>query len=126
MLGELESEEGVVIGDLEAGLGTMLRLRGQRRDAVLVVTEPSGKAIEVARRAAATAAERGPVTVVANRIRDDADLEVIRETLGGYEIVVVPEDAAITQAEYDGVAPIDVAADSPAVRAIAGLADRLF
>lgn len=103
----------------------MLRMRGQQVDAVIVVTEPSAKAIEVARRAAATAAERGPVTVVANRIRSDADLEPIRAGLGEFEIVVVPEDRAITRAEYDGLAPIDVAADSPAVQAITALADRL-
>jgi len=114
-----------VIGDLEAGLGTMLRLRGQVLDAVLVVTESSAKSLEVARRAAETASAHSPVIVVANRVRDEDDLQLIRTTLGGFEIFVVPEDASITRAEYDGLAPIDVDADAPAVRAIAALAERL-
>ena len=125
MLGELEVEGGIVISDLEAGVGTVLRLKQGVADVVLVVAEPSAKSIEAARRAAGIASDRAKVIVVANRVTSDADLEAIRAVLGEHDMVVVPEDAGIANADREGLAPIDAAPDSPGVRAIAELADRL-
>jgi hypothetical protein len=65
------------------------------------------------------------VIVVANRLQDDVDLESIRTVLGQYELVAVPEEPAILQADREGLAPIDVDADAPGVKAIIGLAERL-
>ena len=106
-------------------MGTLLRLAPGQADLVLVVAEPSAKSIEVARRAAEIAAERASVVVVANRVRDEADLERIRAALGDHELVVVPEEPAIARADQDGTAPIDVDPDAPGVRALRDLADRL-
>ena len=125
MLGELEGKERIVVCDLEAGLGTVLRIEAEKADVFLVVAEPSAKSIEVARRAAQAAEARARVVVVANRIRDDEDLEAIRRVLGDHEIVVVPDEPAITRADREGVAPIDVDAEAPGVRALVALADRL-
>lgn len=113
------------MADLEAGLGTVLRLEAGLVDAVLVVTEPTAKSIDVARRAAQIASGRAEVIVVANKVRDAADLAAITAVLGHHQIVVVPEDAAVAQADRDGVAPIDADDESPAVRALVGLAERL-
>ena len=110
---------------MEAGLGTLLRLRPGQADVALVVAEPSAKSIEVARRAAEVAAERARVLVLANKVRDEGDLEQIRQELGGHELVVVPHDPAVERAERDGLAPIDVDRESPAVDALARLAARL-
>lgn len=126
MLGQMETEANVVIGDLEAGVGTLLRLGEGHVDIVLVVAEPSAKSIEAARRAAAIATGRATVIVIANRVRDEADVEAVRAVLGEHEIVVVPEDPSIASADRRGLAPIDVAADSPGVRAIISLAHRLL
>ena len=115
----------MVVFDMEAGVGTLLRLAPGQADLVLVVAEPSAKSIEVARRAAEIAAERAAVIVVANRVRDEADLERIRAALGDHELVVVPEEPAIARADQDGTAPIDVDPDAPGVRALRDLADRL-
>ncbi len=123
MLGELEGEDRTVICDLEAGIGGVVRA-GQA-DVVLVVAEPTVKSIDVARRAAGTAAADAHVIVVANRVRDDADLEAIRAELGDYETVVVPEDPAIARADEEGRAPIDVDPGAPGVRALMDLAERL-
>ncbi len=112
-----------MICDLEAGVGAVVRAGGA--DVVLVVSEPSAKSIEVARRAAEIAAESSRVIVVANQVRDDADLEAIRAVVGDHELVVVPEEPAIAHADRDGVAPIDVDAEAPGVRALVDLADRL-
>jgi len=91
-----------------------------------VVANPTAKALEVARRAVNIAADKTEVVVLANRVRDEGDLEAIRKVLGeDRELIVIPEDEAIARADRDGLAPIDVAPDSPGVRAITALAARL-
>lgn len=127
LMRELESEGVVVVGDLEAGIGTMWRLNEADADAVLIVVQPTAKSIEVARRALELASPRAlDVVIVANRIREDADLDVIKAALGDEaEYVVIPDDAAIAEADRRGEAAIDVDPDAPGVLAIVALADRL-
>lgn len=126
LLGELEGDGGYVIGDLEAGTATVLRLRPGDVDVVMVVAQPTAKSIDVAARATRTARHRHmQVIVVANRVRDEDDLEAVRSAVGDVEIVAVPEDPAIVGADRDGRAPLDAAGASPAVRAMTALADRL-
>jgi len=125
LLGELEVDRNIVVADLEAGVGTLTRLQPGIADNVVVIAEPTARSIEAARRAAALAVTRASVTVVANRTRSDAEIDAVRAVLGDYDIVVVPEDAAISDADKDGLAPIDAAPDSAGVKAISELADRL-
>jgi CO dehydrogenase nickel-insertion accessory protein CooC1 len=125
LLGELEVDSRVVISDLEAGVGTLVRMQPGQADVVLVIVEPSAKSVEAARRACDIADSRSRVVLVANRIVDDTDLERIRGVLGDREMVVVPDDPAITKADRDGLAPIDAAPDSPGVAAIVSLARRI-
>lgn len=113
---------------MEAGLGTLSRMASDLVDYVLVVAEPMPKAIEVARRAVALAHERkvGHVLVLANRIRNPADLQMVTQALPGEEIFVVPEDRAIEDADREALAPIDAAPNSPAVQALAAVVRRLL
>lgn len=117
-----------MIADLEAGIGTLTRLGEQRVDAVLVVVEPTPKSIEVGVRAAALAKEKqlGRVMVVASRVRTQADLDMLTEAFAGHEIVPIPDDPAIVEADRKGVAPLDLSPDSPAVRALCDLARSLL
>ncbi|MBA3747405.1 MAG: P-loop NTPase, partial [Solirubrobacterales bacterium] len=109
LLRELEGTGRTVLGDLEAGIGVLARMKPGSLDIVLVVANPTPKSIEVARRAAETAVAREiPVLVVANRIASDADLEAITDVLGDHEIVVVPDDPMIARADAEGLAPIDL------------------
>jgi CO dehydrogenase maturation factor len=119
--------DDVVVADFEAGVGTLTRLSEQRVDTVLIVVEPTPKSVEVGMRALDLARERSVtrVIVVANRLRDDADLEIIRSAFPGCEVVAVPDDPKIVEADRKGVAPIDLAPDAPAVRALVGLAESL-
>ncbi len=126
MLGELEVDSGIVVSDLEAGVGTLIRMQPGVADVVLVVAEPTVRSIETARRAAGIAAERAAGVVVANRITSKADAERIRTGLPNYEIVEIPDDPAISQADKDGVAPLDASPDSPGVGAIVALSDRIL
>lgn len=128
LMRELETDGVVVVGDLEAGIGTMCRLNENDADVVLIVVQPTAKSIEVARRALELVSERVcEVLVVANRVRGEDDLELIRAVLGEEaEYVEVPDDDAIAEADRRGVAAIDIDEASPGVRAIVALADRLM
>ena len=127
MLGSVDFPEEFVVADFEAGVGTLTRLGEQRVDAVLVVVEPTPKSLEVGTRATELAAERsiGRVVVVANRVRNEADVELVRSMFPGLEVVPVPDDPKIVEADRQGVAPYDLAPNAPAVLALVELADRL-
>ena len=124
MLGQLARPDRVVVADFEAGLGTVLRLEGNPVDVVVVVVEPTAKSLEVGRRAAETVEQAGlgRVVVAANRVRDDEDAARVRATFPGVDLVLVPDDPAIVDAERRALAPLDAAPDAPAVRALVALA----
>jgi len=124
LMRELEERDRLVICDLEAGVGAVVRA-GQA-DVVVVLAEPTAKSVEVARRAVDIAMENGArPLVVANRIRTDDDAAYIRDALDVDEVLVVPEEPEIARADRDGVAPIDVAPDAPGVRVLRELANHL-
>lgn len=130
MLGQLARPGRTVVADFEAGLGTILRLRGRPvdLDAVVVVVEPTVKSLEVGRRAVDALSTGGAArrVIAANRLRDDDDVARVRAAFPGLEPVLVPEEPAIVAAERQGLAPLDTAADSPGVRALVGLAESLL
>jgi CO dehydrogenase maturation factor len=130
LLGEFEANqsETVVLADMEAGLGTMSRMQEGHVDYVLVITEPSWKAIEVAQRAVEMVRERGvgQILVIANRIANEQSLEQVRQALPDLEIIPIPDDTAIRTADRDAVAPIDLAPDSPGVLAFTQVVNRLL
>ena len=117
----------MVIADFEAGIGTITRLGEQQLDVVLVVVESTPKSIEVGSRAADLAREKslGRIIVIANRIRGEDDLAMIRSALPGYEVVAIPDDRAIVEADRLGVSPLDLPDRGPAVRALVALAESL-
>ncbi|MBA3305551.1 MAG: AAA family ATPase [Thermoleophilaceae bacterium] len=126
LLRELESEGRTVLGDLEAGVGVLSRMDPDNVDIVLVVANPTAKSIEVARRAIETAAAlNSRVLVVANRISSDDDLNAISAVAGMHEIVVVPEDPVIVQADKEGRAPLDCQGPAPGIDALLRLGQRL-
>ena len=127
MLGQLASDDRIVIADMEAGAGTLTRMQAGSLDVAVLVVEPSTKSIDVARRASEIVRERriGMLLAVANRVRDDGDVKLVRESLPGLEVTAVPDDPRITLADREGRSPMDTAPDAPAVRAVAELATRL-
>lgn len=112
---------------MEAGLGTLVRMSEGSLDLILLVANPSEKSIEVVRRARDIIAERkiAPSTVViANRLRRDDDLGLLRTALGETDLVAVPEDPAITAADFQGISPMDIVPPSAGVQAISAVARR--
>ncbi len=127
LLGQLARPGRVVVADFEAGLGTILRLRDNPVDVVVVVVEPTAKSLDVGRRAVESvrAASLGRVVVAANRIRDEDDVKRVRAAFPDEEPVLIPDDQAIADAERQGLAPLAAAPNAPAVQALVDLAREL-
>lgn len=127
LLGQIESNGDVVVADFEAGLGTLSRLDKGTVDVLLVIVEPTQKSIQVGRRALAMIAEKnlGRPILIANRVANQEDLELISSAFSDYRIVVVPEDADLRAADVDGKAPFDTVPNSPAVGSVRQLAASL-
>jgi CO dehydrogenase maturation factor len=126
MLRDLDSVDRTVLGDLEAGVGVLSRMEPGSIDVVLVVANPTAKSIEVARRAIQTpAAREGRIVIVANRVRDEDDVALIREAIGDFEMAIIPEDPMIRRADAEGIAPLDLDDAAPGVQAIMALGERL-
>ncbi|MPZ66933.1 MAG: hypothetical protein GEU83_15950 [Pseudonocardiaceae bacterium] len=128
MLSSVNFTHDTVIADLEAGLGTLTRLGNAQVDVVLLVVEATTKSLEVAARGADLAREKslGRLIVIANRVRDEVDADAVRKAFPDDEVIAVPHDPAIVEADRHGVAALDAAPDAPAVRAISAMARNLL
>ena len=124
----MDFSDQMVVADLEAGVGTLTRLGDSGVDVVLIVVEPTPKSVEVGCRAAALVTDKqlGRALVVASRIRNDDDLAMVRKAFPDHQVVPIPDDPAIVAADRQGVAPLDSAPDSPAVRALSALVDEVL
>jgi CO dehydrogenase maturation factor len=125
-----EAAEDVCILDTEASPEHLSRGTAKYADAMLVVVEPYFKSLETGRRMAALGRDLGldRVALVANKMRDDAELEAVREfaVQNDLEIAgVIPYDESMPGAERAQAAPLDFAPDAPAVAAIGELAGRV-
>ena len=127
MLGSVTAAGSTIVADLEAGIGTLTRLSDGLDIIVVVVVEPTSKSIEVGRRAADFVREKslGRLVVVANRLTGDEDFERIRAAFSGYDVVPIPDDPAVAEADRQGAAPLDRTPDAPAMRALVDLAGQL-
>jgi CO dehydrogenase maturation factor len=108
-----------VVADLEAGPTTPFEGYHEFADHVVVVVGPAWRSAMTARRLLPMVGDRR-MTVVGNRFRDEPDHP------GMAAAVRVPYDPDLTQAEREGRSPFDACPDSPAVQAVARLADLLL
>jgi len=115
-----------VVADFEAGLGTLTRMEPGDVDVLLVVAEPSVKALEVARRALELIRSKnlGRPLLVANRFQAGDEL-LLHEAFAGLAPVIVPDDPALRAADAAGTAPFDASPAAPAVLALGSLARSL-
>ncbi len=113
-----------MVADFEAGLGTLTRMEPGDVDVLLVIAEPSVKALEVARRAVEMIESKklGRIVLVANRFQADDALLTAFESLAP---TVVPDDPVLRAADAAGAAPFDASPAAPAVIALSNLASSL-
>jgi CO dehydrogenase maturation factor len=126
LLSSGEYGDSIVVADLEAGIGTMTRLDEAQIDLTLVVVEPTPRSLDVGARAIGIAREKkqGRIVVVVNKAEDvEDDAALVRDRLGDVELVLVPNDAAVLDADRTGVALLDYEPNSPAVLALESLTD---
>ena len=115
---------------MEAGLEHLSRGTGRHVDRLVAVLEPYYRSMETARNVVSLARDLGvnDIVVLANKVRDEQDREAIGEFCDAHDMSLIgsiPFDLALANVERRGGAPIDAIPDSPAVRAIVGLADSL-
>ena len=125
-----EAAEDVCILDTEASPEHLSRGTAKYADAMLLVVEPYFKSLETGRRMAVLGKDLGleRVALVANKIRDERELEAVREFSAqhGIEIAgIVPFDESMPGAERAQASPLDFAPGGPAVKAIAAIAEEV-
>ncbi len=107
---EMDPAAWNVVGDLPGGTRQAMFGWAKYADVLALVVEPTAKSIHVARRLQnISKAEWAPswVVVVANRVEEDSDVEQISEALERPVIGVVPNDAAVTEADKLALSPLD-------------------
>lgn len=115
-----------VVGDLPAGPRQTAFNWAPYAQASLLVVEPTWKSVLSARRIARIARSRGSVVLpVANKVEKSEGVELVEEVLKESVFGAIPADDAVADADRLGVALLDHAPGSEAVRAIEGLVDRL-
>ena len=124
-----ERQEDVCILDTEASPEHLSRGTAQYADVMLVVVEPYFKSLETGRRMAALAKDLGldRVALIANKMRDERDLDAVREFAERNELEIggiIPHDDSMQGAERAGKSPFDFSPDTPAVLAIEEVARR--
>jgi CO dehydrogenase maturation factor len=124
----LREDEWSLVGDLPGGTRQPFFGWAGFARTIVVVAEPTAKSLLSARRLARLALAKQPpesLVAVASKVRDPSDVDLVAERSGLEVVGSVPWDEALASAERDGRAPLDAAPDSPAVRAVTSLLDRL-
>lgn len=116
-----------IIGDLPAGPRQAAFGWAPYASAFLIVVEPTWQSALTARRVARIARQHGHADVlfVGNKVSNEQDLQRIEERTGESMLASIPLERAVRDADLEGVALLDVAPDSDAVRAVGILVDRL-
>ncbi|RLI12539.1 hypothetical protein DRO33_02510 [Candidatus Bathyarchaeota archaeon] len=122
-------ERDVVILDMEAGLEHFGRAVARGVDLMLLVAEPTEKAVVAVGRMAELAKQMGvnELWAVVNKVMEEREAAWAREKLEeGLELpvrAVIPFDSAIIEADRAGLSPLDVCPSSSALKALGELKD---
>ncbi|MHA1842997.1 MAG: nucleotide-binding protein [Promethearchaeota archaeon] len=113
----------VVIVDFEAGLEHLGRGTAKGIDVMLVITEPSQKALDLSHKIIDLSKKLGIVNIflIVNKLIDDFQLEEINKRIDEWNIPLyhsIPSDPEIGKADLKGLSPIDHDPDSPAMQSI--------
>ena len=107
--------DDVVIMDMEAGLEHLSRGTTDMVDQFIVVVEPGARSIQTYHSVQRLAADLGvhKVSVVANKVRDEADEEFIREQVPEEDLLgIIHYSGAVSDADRRCASPYDIATDT--------------
>jgi CO dehydrogenase maturation factor len=129
ILQQLPEDRWALVGDLPGGMRQPFFGWGDYAQSIFIVVEPTVKSMRAGRRLSRLALTENPpamIAVVANKVREDGDIARVEEATGLPVIGAVPYDEAFADAEKAGKAPIDMAPDSAAVRAVEALVSQVM
>lgn len=128
IVGDLPDDEVDVVGDLPGGTRQPFMGWGRYAKSFLLVVDPTAASLLSAQRLARLARAPGApnVRVVVNRVRDESDVELVRQRTGLEIVAAVPWDAEFAAAEQAGRSPADAEPTPAAVTAVESLVDRLI
>ncbi|MHA1930577.1 MAG: nucleotide-binding protein [Candidatus Thorarchaeota archaeon] len=117
--------------DMDAGVENLGRGTVRGMDALIVVTEPGRRSLDILGKIKKLAADInvGKVYAVGNKVATPEDSTMIIERLekeGIPLLGMVPLDESIKEADRKGVAALDLNPDSPGMRAIKEIKSRLI
>ncbi len=120
-------EDWTLLGDLPAGPRQAAFDWAPYAETFVVVVQPGSQSVLTARRVARIARMRrdAKAVFVANRVKSEDDVRLVEKMVGEPVLATVPVDDDVAYAERMGVAPIDHAPDSAAIRAIGELVAKL-
>lgn len=123
---ELDPNEFHLVGDLPGGTRQAMFGWGRYANLICIVVEPSVKSLHSARRLlkldeAKWAPEH--TILVANKVRQDDDVERIEKWLGRSVSCQVPLDPEVAAADRQALAPLDGAPKGPFVAAVGRLVE---
>lgn len=120
-------EGWTILGDLPAGPRQTAFNWAPYATRYLVVAEPTWQSVMTARRVMRLAGNRiqEPVILIANKVREPADLEFITERLGVAPTASIPWDRAVVHADREGASLVDLDPTAPAAAAVRRLAEDL-
>ena len=130
LIAEMSDYGEHTVTDMEAGLEHLKRGTARNVDVMLVVAEPYYRSLEAAERTISLARELEipHVYVVSNKLRNSSDREAIKSFCSRHDLPIlgtVPHDETFIEAERNGRSPIDFAPESPGVKAISEIANKL-
>ncbi len=106
----------VVVMDMEAGVEHLGRATSGSVDALIIVVNPGKRSRVAADKIKKLGRDIGikKILILGNRIRSEADRQLIRESMPDYEILgYIPEVDEITASDRDGSRPFDDVAAMP-------------
>ncbi len=120
--------DDVVIMDMEAGLEHLARGTTDFVDRFIVVVEPGARSVQTYHSVKRLAADLGvkQVSVVANKIRDDADEAFIRERIPAEDLLgMIHYSDLVADADRRCASPYDIAEDAvEEIRSIKDIIDK--
>ena len=124
ILDELPADTFDLVGDLPGGTRQPMTGWGKYADALIIVVEPTIKSIATAVRLSSLQKSKwdySEIVAVVNRVSEPGDAAMVEVRTGLTVIGAIPLDPAVAAADRLGLAPLDVAPNSPFVESVDAL-----
>jgi len=121
----------VVVMDMEAGVEHMGRGTAKHVDTMLIITDPSLKSMETAKKIYGLATEAGikNAFIIGNKIRNSSESELVQRFVAGNKIPLldlIPYDEQILKADMQGETPLKYAGGSEGMEIIQKIGEKLL